>query len=66
MILFRWGLTWVVNYLFNLIWLRMNSHATISLRMIGLKKPLKGEYQVALFEGTLKTIIPEETVIWLE
>lgn len=44
----------------------MNSNAIISLKMVGLKKPLKGEYQVALFMETLKTITPEETVIWLE
>ncbi len=41
----------------------MGSHATIILGMVGLKKPLKGEYQVALFMGTLKTITLEDTVI---
>ena len=43
----------------------MDSHATISLGMVGLKKPLEDEYQVALFMGTLKTITLEDTMISL-
>ncbi len=66
MILMRGDFTGIVNFLFGFIWLLMNAHATISLGMVGLKKPLKGEYQVALFMRALKTITLEDTVISLE